>query len=58
MPLTDNFIIEEMQRCINKIDDFLEYRYLNYTPDGIKKEVISYINEMTNNLKKAVDKKD
>lgn len=54
MPLTDNTIIEEMQECLNRIDDFLEYRYLGRTPDGIKKEIISYIDEMTTNLKKYI----
>lgn len=58
MKLSQDILIKELLRCINKIDDFLEYRYLNYTPDGIKKEIISYMDHMNNNLKKAVDKKD
>jgi hypothetical protein len=49
-------IIKIQQKCINRIDDFLEYRYLNYRPDQIKIVIMAYIDEMTTTLKQEVDK--
>jgi hypothetical protein len=38
-------------KALNKIDDYLEYRALLQTPEEIKMEIMSFIDEYTNSIK-------
>lgn len=40
--------------AINRIDDFFEYRYKALTPEEIKKQVMKYIDNITEQLSKSV----
>lgn len=38
-------------KCINQIEDYLEYRYLGYNRGEMKATIMKYIDEFVNNLK-------
>jgi hypothetical protein len=42
--------IEAYQKCVNKIDDFLEYRYANYTKEEIRTAILSHIFKLNKDL--------
>ena len=43
-------ILEAYQKCVNHIEDFLEYRYLNYTVDGLRTVMLSHITKLAKDL--------
>lgn len=43
-------MLEAYQKCINKIDDFLEYRYSSYTKEEIRTAILSHITKLSKNL--------
>lgn len=50
MPASKDKIIEVQQRCINSIDDYLEYRYKVVPPKVIKDNIMMRINRCTKEL--------
>jgi len=46
-------MIKQYQKTINKIDDYLEYRYKSHSPDKIKETIMGYIDELTTSLPKT-----
>ena len=45
-----DLIIEQYQKCINEIDDYLEYNYKNDSIIDIKKNITNSINKLALNL--------
>jgi len=43
-------ILEAYQKCVNHIEDFLEYRYLNYNVDKVRTAVLSHITKLAKDL--------
>ena len=39
-------LLEEFQNVVNKIDDFLEYRYKSYTKEEVRDAILLMISEM------------
>ena len=48
----NNEIFKSYQRCVNRIDDFFEYRSKKYTSEEIRQIVLSYLDNLTNELNK------
>ena len=44
-------IFEKYQKCINRIEDYLEYRFQNDDPEKIKMIIMLFIDSMTSELK-------
>ena len=43
--------LEIYQSCINKIDDFLEYRWQNFEKTDVRSRILGYIDELSEDLK-------
>jgi len=43
-------ILEEYKKCINKIDDYLEYIYRSDTPEEIRNRILHYLSELEDAL--------
>lgn len=46
----ENEIIEHYQKCINKIDDYLEYLYKSDDKEKVRKKILSYIDELSEKI--------
>lgn len=46
-------ILEAYQKCVNDIDDFLEYLYSHYTKEEIRAFILNHINTLTRDLRKV-----
>lgn len=44
-------ILYEYQKTINKIDDYLEYRYKSDNKETVKKNIINIIDNLTDELR-------
>jgi hypothetical protein len=43
-------------KCINRIDDYLEYMYKANTPDEMKKVIMSYIDAANSEIKELQER--
>lgn len=48
-------ILEQYQRCINAIDDFLEYRYQSYSKEKMRDKILDEFNILQSELEKIMD---
>lgn len=51
-------MLSHYQKCVNKIEDYLEYRYRGDTPDKIKEKIMGHIDELTENIALDNEKKE
>lgn len=49
--MTPKEILDEYQKCVNQIDDYLEYRYKLDNAEKVRKTVLSFIDQLTKSLK-------
>ena len=49
--MTDKEILTEYQKCVNQIDDYLEYRYKLDNAEKVRKTVLGMIDNLTKSLK-------
>ena len=56
------FLFEEAQKMVNKVDDLFEYAYASMHPVQIKESILGYLEAYTNEVKKVrrspTEKKD
>ena len=45
-------ILKIYQKCVNDIDDYLEYRYRFHTAEDVRNNVRDIIDQLTDKLKK------
>lgn len=48
-------ILEAYQKCVNKIDDFLEYDYVNYNREKVRMIILNHIITLTKNLEEITN---
>lgn len=49
--MTDKEKFEIAMKCINRVDDFLEYRYIAYSEEGIRVYILDILETMTKEFK-------
>ena len=54
MKKTDKLLLSYM-KCVNSIEDFMEYMYKSCTKEEIKKEIMAHIDELVNEIKEIKD---
>ena len=49
-------ILEQYQRCLNRIDDFLEYRYQKCSKEEMRARILNELSILTEEIEKEMNK--
>jgi hypothetical protein len=49
--------LEAYQKCVNRIDDYLEYRYVRDDVAAVRTKLLGFLNDLTNDLRVGTEPK-